>query len=288
VEKNRTLATPDGRAIRYRLLPAVEKSSRLVVLIHGMASNLTRWSEFVQDTSLKENWNLLRLDLRGHGESVSRGPIGMKIWCDDLVAILDTEGCEQAVMIGHSLGAQVAVQFADRYPARTRGLVLIDPVFHQALRGWMWWIHVLKPLIWLTIGGVKLLNAAGIRRRRIPNRDLHRLDERTRATILQSGNRQDIVSRYSSPWPDLKHFPTANYLHELIESVRPLPPIDHIKQPVLVLLSSGLTYTDLDITKTVIARFPNAQTKMIDAYHWPLTERPRQVRETIEQWCGRL
>ncbi len=288
MDNHHTQAMQDGTVIHYRLWPANKRSDRAIVLLHGMASNLTRWSEFVEDTKLKNSWDLIQLDLRGHGESSPRSKIGMKIWCEDLVTLLDAEGYDQALLIGHSLGAQVAVQFTSRYPSRVSGLVLIDPIFHTTLRGFMWWLSQLKPLIWLAIGIVRLLNAFGIHRRHIPRRDLHRLDVQTRAALRESGNQKAIIRHYSSPWPDIKHFPTANYLQEFIESLRPLPPLSEINVPVLVLLSSGLTYTDPDKTKRSIAQFTDVQTVAINAYHWPLTEKPKEVRQAIEKWCARF
>ena len=70
-----------------------------------MASNMTRWSEFIEQTALKENWDILCPDLRGHGRSFARAGLDMESWCQDLMALLDAEGCDRAVLIGHSLGA---------------------------------------------------------------------------------------------------------------------------------------------------------------------------------------
>src|SRR3990170_4242356 len=98
MELHHLLTVSDGTVLGYRLWQAAENPSRrVIVLLHGMASNLTR------------SWDILRPDLRGHGESFTRGRIGVKRWCPDLLAVLDKEGYEQAVLIGHSLGAQVAV-----------------------------------------------------------------------------------------------------------------------------------------------------------------------------------
>ena len=77
-------------------------------------------------------------------------------------------------------------------------------------------------------------------------------------------------------------------LQELVEISRPLPALAEIKVPVLALLSSGITYTDPDITQKTLAGNAQAQTVTVDAYHWPLTEKPQQVREAIEKWCERF
>ena len=80
----RTLRTADGFVLRYRVLRSGTAPRRLIVLLHGMASNMTRWSEFVEHTALKKNWDILRLDLRGHGESFARGRLGIDVWSRDL------------------------------------------------------------------------------------------------------------------------------------------------------------------------------------------------------------
>jgi pimeloyl-ACP methyl ester carboxylesterase len=67
--------------------------------------------------------------------------------------------------------------------------------------------------------------------------------------------------------------------------IRPLPELSRIQVPILALLSTGITYTDPKITRRLLAENPRTQTVTIDAYHWPLTENPVQVREAIEEWC---
>ncbi len=284
----RDLVMPDGVSIHYRLTRAAPPRQTVVVLLHGLSSNLTRWSEFLEHTTLKRDHDILRLDLRGHGRSLTRKRIGMRVWCEDLVRLLDHEGYARAVLIGHSLGAQVAINFAHRYPQRVAGLVLIDPVFAEALRGTMLWLARFRWLVRAVIAVIRLAYALGIHRRHIPQRDLRELDERTRAALAAAGRPEDIVSHYTSPWADIKYFPTAHYLQELLETTRPLPALATIHAPMLFILSKGETFGDPAIARAAIARAPHAQTVIIDCYHWPLTEKPDDVRRAIEDWCVRL
>ncbi len=288
MENSCLLHTADGATLSYRLFREPTASKPLIVLLHGMASNMTRWSEFLEHTKLKEHWDILRLDLRGHGESFWRGRLSMDRWCDDLRAILDAEGYDQAVLVGHSLGAQVAVQFAARHPTRIRGVVLIDPVFSQALRGKMRRFSLLRSPAQGFATLIRLLNFLGLRRKLIPNRDLRKLDEITRANFLNVGKQQEMLDLYSSPWEDLKYFPSSSFLQELIEIIRPLPSLTSIPAPILALLSSAMTYTDPVKTRQILAAHPRTEIVALNAYHWPLTESPLQVREAIESWCERL
>jgi esterase len=288
-ELTRTRAMRDGVVIAYRLVPAATgRSKRVVVLLHGLASNLTRWSEFVEHTTLKERWDILRIDLRGHGGSHTRRPIGLDLWCEDLRAVLDAEGYERAVLVGHSLGAQLAVQFTARHLHRIAGVALIDPVFQEVLQGWAVWLSRLAPLFRVAIALVRMLNALGLHRRRLPQLDLRQLDEEARVKLRSPDGAREFIRHYSSPLADLRYFPTASYLRELVELFAPLPPPEEIRAPVLVLLSRGPTFTDFDRSRILAERFPRGKTVTLDAYHWPLTERPLEVRRAIEEWCDRL
>lgn len=288
MEATRSFMAPEGTKIAYRLWRGGDKKRPLIVLIHGVASNLTRWSEFLERTSLKDNWDILRLDLRGHGESLCRGKLNMEIWSQDLLGILEAEDYSYAVLIGHSLGAQLAAHFASHHSRQVKGIVLIDPVVERALKGSMRWARYLRPVIALVTGLIRLLNWLGLYRRHLPSRDLRTLDKKMRTTLLASGQYEAMIDRYSSPWPDLKVFPTANYIQEIMQMVRSLPPLSSIKVPVLILLSRGATYTDPDRSREVIMRIPDVKIVLIDAYHWPLTERPIEVRGAIESWCAGL
>lgn len=287
-EVARDLIMPDGVSIHYRLTRAGPPRATVVVLLHGLSSNLTRWSEFLERTTLKRDHDILRLDLRGHGRSLTRKRIGMRVWCEDLARLLDHEGYARAVLVGHSLGAQVAINFAHRYPPRVAGLALIDPVFAEALRGTMRWLARLAWLLRALVAVFRLAYALGIYRRHIPQRDLRELDERTRAALAAAGRPEDIVSHYTSPRADIRYFPIAHYLQELIETTRPLPALASIHAPMLFILSKGETFGDPAIARAAIARAPHAQTVIIDCYHWPLTEKPDDVRRAIEDWCARL
>jgi pimeloyl-ACP methyl ester carboxylesterase len=146
----------------------------------------------------------------------------------------------------------------------------------------------LRPAVSLLAVLLRLLNRLGLRRRHIPVRDLRKLDEKTRQDLLAAGKQKEMIELYSSPWEDLKFFPTASFLQEVIEISRPLPTLAKIKVPILALLSSGITYTDPGITQKMLAGNAQVRTVTVDAYHWPLTEKPQQVRETIEKWCERF
>ncbi|OGT21852.1 MAG: hypothetical protein A2V90_05765 [Gammaproteobacteria bacterium RBG_16_57_12] len=258
-----------------------------MVMIHGVASNLTRWSEFVEQTHLAGSWGLVRIDLRGHGTSPYRGKLTHEVWADDVHAILAQEGFRRAVIVGHSLGAQVGLHFATRYPQETAGLVLLDPVFPECLRGRLATARRIRPLIGGLIRLAWFLNALGMYRRHFPSLDLKTLDLQTRE-LLKADDQIAIAKRYARPGEDIKYLPLANYLQDLYEVTRPLPPLADIPMPVLVIMSSGVGITSLEMNRRRVDELPDAKIVIIDADHWLLTERPLEVRQAIEDWCQSL
>lgn len=96
-----------------------------IVCIHGLTANHVGWAS-VADV-LSPGHRLIAYDLRGRGES-DKPEKGYSLahHCEDLEGLLDHLGLRRAVLIGHSLGAHIAVRFAATRPARVSRLVLVD------------------------------------------------------------------------------------------------------------------------------------------------------------------
>ena len=286
-ESMRNLRRPDSASLAYGITRGAS-ARPLLVLIHGVASNMTRWSEFIEQTTLTQSWDLMRLDLRGHAGSLWRGPISMEIWCDDLAAILDAEGYDRAVVGGHCLGANLAVHFAHRHAQRTQGLVLIEPMPPATQSGTLRRLQLLAPLLRFAIHVVLMMNRLGLRRRRLEQLDLKKLDAVTRANMAAQGNAEAMSRQYASPLLDLRSMPSAVYLQDLVQVGRPLPPFAAIRPPVLALTASGTGFTDPARVEQMLAAVPRLTLKRLEALHWIPTEQALAMRLAIEQWCSTL
>jgi pimeloyl-ACP methyl ester carboxylesterase len=267
----------------YRQWGEPEARSSLV-LCHGLASNSTRWTELARNIQLPPGWKLLCPDLRGHGQSHSRGKLDSRMWMDDLEAMLDQAGSERSVIGGHCMGANLALRMAHARPQHCQGLVLIEPMLPQARVGRM---RLKTPLRWLLPGlslGVRLLNALGIKRRTIGTIDLEQLDRQTRRQMNQAGSQEAMLKRYAVPLKDLDHMATAAYLQALTETLRALPAFQAIAQPSLALVSKGGLFGDPDKTRRALTDLPEVEIVELDAVHWIPTEQPEALRTTLERW----
>lgn len=94
-----------------------------VLLLHGSNLDSRSWGSLPK--ALEATHRVIRMDLRSHGRSAAA--TGPWSWVDDALEVLEAAGAREAVVIGHSLGAEVAVDLALAHPARVRGLVLLGP-----------------------------------------------------------------------------------------------------------------------------------------------------------------
>jgi len=288
MDVERCIEAVDGAKLCYWVQRRGNGPAPALLLIHGAASNHTRWTEFTCRTSLAERYDLVRPDMRGNARSMCRGRLDLGVWCRDLVAILDAESYGPAIIVGHSLGAQIALHLAATYPERVCGLALIDPVVPEALMGRRLWMKRFGPLIRLAIRAGRAFNRLGLRRRTFPLMDLEALDAQTRKAMEGDQLPDELVRRYSALGLILKHMPTANYLQQLVATAAPLPNLEDITAPTLVLESTGVDFLDRSRSRAALARLPDLELVRIDATHWPLTERPDEVRRAVEAWVGKL
>ena len=96
----------------------------VVVATHGITANHLSWLAVGEE--LGRDVRLFAPDLRGRGRSRLPGPYGMEAHARDLIAVLDAVGVDRAVLVGHSMGAYVAVVAAANHPERISGVVMVD------------------------------------------------------------------------------------------------------------------------------------------------------------------
>lgn len=99
-------------------------SGPVVLAAHGITASHKEWP-FVAD-HLGDRATLVAPDLRGRGASTKSGPHGMDQHAADCVRVLDHLGVDDALVVGHSMGAWVAAAMAAKHPDRVNGLLLID------------------------------------------------------------------------------------------------------------------------------------------------------------------
>ena len=110
---------------------------RLTVLLHGLLFNQRMHESLARALAARGN-RVVTLDLLGHGDSdrpADKWRYSMPAFGRQVVALLDHLDEPEAVVLGTSLGANVALEVAAAAPERLRGMVIEMPVLDHALIG---------------------------------------------------------------------------------------------------------------------------------------------------------
>lgn len=117
-----TATTADGTTIAYQ----AEGSGPPMVFVHGITDQRGDWDD--QMARFAADHRVVALDLRGHGESGDAADYSALSMAFDLAAVVEAEGLDAPVLVGHSLGGAVVAVHAAGAPVRA--VVVVD----QSLR----------------------------------------------------------------------------------------------------------------------------------------------------------
>lgn len=123
-----------------------------VVMLHGLSGNLAVW-HLKMVPILRRAYRVTTYDLRGHGRS-DAPPTGYTThdMAEDLRGLMDALEIERAHLIGHSLGADIALHLALLYPERADRLVLVEAGIPALINlrkgpdweGWRYWAELIE------------------------------------------------------------------------------------------------------------------------------------------------
>lgn len=98
------------------------------MLLHGFTDDGSCWVG-AAPLFTAHGYRLIAPDARAHGRTplLSHDEFTASARVDDVVAVMDTIGVRDALVVGHSMGAVTAMQLTLRHPGLARAVVLVDP-----------------------------------------------------------------------------------------------------------------------------------------------------------------
>ncbi len=102
-----------------------EGRGKTIFCVHGITANCRCWDVIAE--ALSPEFNLVAMDLRGRGlsEKPDHG-YSVEAHCKDIRAVLENLGIKPVVIMGHSLGAFIALVFAALYSDFAEKVILVD------------------------------------------------------------------------------------------------------------------------------------------------------------------
>jgi pimeloyl-ACP methyl ester carboxylesterase len=98
-------------------------SGQTVIFLHGSMGTGEVWKPYIP--ILSQNFNLILPDARGHGKTQNPdGEINLHLLAEDLAALIDNLELNQPVLCGWSMGGDIGLDLAIRYPNKVSGLIV--------------------------------------------------------------------------------------------------------------------------------------------------------------------
>jgi pimeloyl-ACP methyl ester carboxylesterase len=123
----------DAGGVRIAGLAYGDPATRPLVLVHGIRDHALSFDPIAR--GLAREFRVLAPDLRGHGESARAGSYSMAEFVADLDALTAGLGLERPVIVGHSLGGQIALQFAGLFDEVPAAVVAVEGLGPPRVRG---------------------------------------------------------------------------------------------------------------------------------------------------------
>ncbi|MFI1760557.1 alpha/beta fold hydrolase [Streptomyces sp. NPDC020800] len=248
----------DGAALTYDDEGPRDAEDVPLVFVHGWTANRHRWDH--QLAHFSTGRRVIRLDLRGHGESTGAGVRTIAELARDVLALLDHLEVERFVLVGHSMGGMISQTIALSHPERVERMVLVNSIGRMTYsrgRGLLMSASTLVPY--------KLFVATNIQRAFAPG---HPREEIRKYIRDSAGTPREVVMT----------------LYGAMRAFDVLDRVGEIRTPTLMVHG----YHDVQLPVHQMLRmakgYPDAVVRILDAGHELPVEKPAELTAALDSF----
>lgn len=240
----------------------------------------------------RDRYTVLLWDYRGHGQSSPiidplNADLSMGLIAEDMRTVMDSAGItEPAILMGHSMGVQVILEFTKRFPERTKALVPLFGTFARPLDTFLD-SPVSKPIFDTVARFTRWTGNAGAR-------FLHPLY--ASPVAIPFGRRTGLVDRYYAPRRDIQMY--MDHLVELdpavfLRMVECLSEHDleywlpEVPVPTLIFAGEKDLFTPLHRSRRMAELVPDSELVVLpEGSHAAIVEYPDTINQRIERFLS--
>jgi pimeloyl-ACP methyl ester carboxylesterase len=257
---------------------------RPLLLIHGITLQARIWAP--QLHLMADRYRVLAMDVRGHGRSTAgEDGFGRRIAARDVASVLRHFDARGAVVVGHSMGGMILMEFAGEFPEdlseRVAGLVFMDTAAYQLAP---------KPVLPIAKALGRRVGSRFEQGRSVPHWAMGDDDLSWVLTRLAFGGRPsaravDETRRCGMEVPQSTSLPSGIDLldHDAREALAAT------STPSMVLVGSRDLLTPVSAARRIAEFLPNARFEVLrGAGHQLMQERPYEVGRLIDDFSAGL
>ena len=233
-----------------------------IIFVHGLSSSMELWTRI--DQNELNGKTILSYDLRGHGRSEKvPGPHNLEKHTSDLASLIEIE---KAHIVGHSLGAMIALELALQHPSKVSSLTLLSTTaaFPQETRNTFFEMAASA-----SFGGMESITDQLI------DLSFRPIFRKTESKIVEAIRRSLL----------------SNDAPSIISAIRMVAKVDlrenlsSISCPTQILVGSDDVLTPLGLAKELVASIKGAQLKELpNCGHAAPVEQPSLVTKAITEF----
>lgn len=246
-----------------RLHTQISGKGKPIIILHGFLGMGDNWKSISK--KLSESFEVHLPDIRNHGKSDHHSSFNYDVMVDDMVEYFNTHQIKDAILIGHSMGGKIAMQFAAQNPKMVSQLIVVDispKIYHPHHD------HILKSL--------KLLKSQKLTSRK-------EADDVLKENIKEPGIRLFLMKnlkREENNTLTVKSNVDA-FIQNRKEIGKALPKSCFYSGPTLFIKGEKSFYIREKDKDLISRHFPNSQIVSVEnAGHWVHAENPDMFLKT--------
>lgn len=252
--------------LTYRQFGETATARPAVVLLHGLLGSSVNWYGIATRLS-QIGHGVVVPDLRNHGRSPHYAAMDYPSMAADILRLLDALQLEQAILVGHSMGAKVAMWLALTAPERVEKVVAVDMV---PLRSPNRFEKILESLLSLNLAQLESRTAA----------DRH-LADTLESQSLRDYLLQNLV-RDEGGWRWRVNLMGLTSAIETLLDFPAVPAGTQFQGDALFLYGGNSDYVTPEAGPTIRELFPFSRLRpVVGAGHWVYAERPDEFLSAL-------
>ena len=257
------LKLSDNQKINYYFHKGNNKI--VIAFLHGLGANFTMWEKEYEFFKNKD-YSVLSMDLRGHGLSNCNRQIRFNDFSNDLNLMTRKLKISEVILIGHSLGGLIALDFYRKCPNKVLSIILIDSSYKISLK-------TLRLIVPLEFAELKLIQFfARLRKDKPEHMDFQKFKTKSDLRLLYEAN------------SSLDSLVNCNDLMKDLFKINLSSTLKKIKIPVLIIASTEDQIFKVSVSKKMAKMIPEGHFHIIKGTHSVILKKPMQISNIIESF----
>ena len=239
-----------------------------LVLLHGIFGSSDNW--LTQARMLSTHFRTYAVDLRNHGHSPHEEVFDYPSMVADVLEFIETNKIADPVLIGHSMGGKVAMNFAVAHPHKLQKLIVVDiaPKAYSMAH-------------YVILEGLQAVPIAEITSREEADAALARfVDESDVRQFLLKNLQRKPEGGFK--WK-LNLAAISDNIHKIGLDLQ-FP--GKFEKPTLFVRGERSNYVKDEDFERIREVFPAAKIETLDTGHWLPAEKPKEFVSLVERWLS--